>query len=187
MSKPPQSKLDEHALALGHVCIAWGHLEEHLDMLIKDLLFAEPPGNPASGNQWQAAQCVTANTDMRDKVQITLALGYLRRPDEIWFDKLKSCLDGIDNELRTQRNRMLHDIWIPNQIVPGNIENVLRVRTQGTKIRRPQAFQRELVTREEIPVTAAEIWKLRNKIRDATTMIVCLWGNYLHPGSLPWS
>jgi hypothetical protein len=157
MSKKPPSKLDEHALALGHVCIAWGQLELHLDMLLKDLLFAEPPGDPASGAKWTAAKCVTTNADMRDKIQIAIALGYLRRPNEEWFDKLKQCLDLIDNDLRNERNRMLHDVWLLHMVVPHGAEDVLRKRIQGSKVRKPQAFQRELVIGDEIPVTSDEI------------------------------
>ena len=116
---------------------------------------------------------------------MAIAIGYLRRPDDLWFEKLKECLDRIDNQLRSDRNRIVHDVWMVSQSVPDGEQAIIRKRFQA-KLKKPQAFQNTLEITEINAVTADEIWKLRDDIRDANTMLSVIWGNFLHPEFLPW-
>jgi hypothetical protein len=180
------SALDEHAQAIGHVCIQWGQMELLIDMLLAALLFAHPPGHPPTTGKMRLAACISANSDIRAKIQMALAVGYLRRPNDKWFLKLEKCLNRIDSQLRERRNRIIHDLWMVSQSIPGGAQEIIRKRTQGTKITKPQAFQRILEQPKTETIKAKEIWQLRDDISDASTMVAVLWGNFLHPGFLPW-
>jgi hypothetical protein len=183
--RPPSAplSLDEHAQALGHVCIGWGQLELTLNMLLSSLLFADPPGNPPTGDQVKISQCISANADIREKIRMALAIGYLRRPDDVWFEKLKEVLDRIDNELRPERNRVIHDVWMVS--ISGSEHDIIRRRIQ-TRVKRPQASQSTLETEQTTIVAADEIWALSDRIRDANSTVSVVWENFLHPGFLPW-
>ena len=90
------SRLDEHARALGYLCISWGQLEMALDQLLETLLFAEQE-KPLTAHQAKAASCVTANIkDLRNKTRMVQSLGYLRRPYDDWFSNLEHCMNTID-------------------------------------------------------------------------------------------
>src|SRR5262249_30177026 len=55
---------------------------------------------------------VTSEIDFRAKLAITKNLAYSKPLNPEWFEKVKALLDHIDNQLRPERNRMVHDLWL---------------------------------------------------------------------------
>lgn len=76
-------------------------------------------------------------------------------------------LKEIDNEMRPERNRLVHDVWIQNA------EKFVR-RTYKTILRKPQAFKLELLTKEEKEYTAQEVWDFQQRIKDMLLRIARL-------------
>ena len=97
-----EKKWDRHAVAIGHICIEWGQLENGLDEFIQ-LLAPLEAGNISNS--------VTAGMDVRTKIQTVKALAFIRKPSDRWFRRLTLVLDYIDNDVRVRRNRLIHDAW----------------------------------------------------------------------------
>jgi hypothetical protein len=151
-------------------------MESMLDLLIFDLL----RDGSTRRDALQVSECVTSNTDLKRKLQIALSLGHLRRPSDEWFEKMKHCLDDIDNRLRNDRNRLIHDVWAIHDPTPMRIH-------RRTKITKPQASQPSKLSFDElIPVSDDEIWKLHSGIKDAANLINALMVNFRIPGAVPW-
>ena len=146
-------QLDGHARAIGHVCIAWSHMELMLDLLIAELI----AGEGRLRDRTLVGECVTANADIRDKAQMAIALGHVRKPNDEWFSKLERCMNKINYCLRNLRNRLIHDVWAIH-------DPPLRIHRR-TKITKPQARQRELSTSELVSVHSDEIWALHSDIK----------------------
>ena len=154
--------LENIALAIGYVSIFWGWLDHELDDLLATLA-------PFEGGD--ISRSIVGNMDLRDKIKIAGALAFIRKPSVKWFSELKDVLDLIDNDLRTKRNRITHDVWT------GTHDRILR-RTRQTKFLRPQARQLVLSTIEETPVKAKEVWQLSNDIVLARVKIFTARVNY---------
>jgi hypothetical protein len=155
--------LNNVATAIGYTSIFWGWLDSELAELIEVLSPLE------SGD---VSQSIVTHIDMREKIKILRALGFIRKPSVEWFSDLKTTLDIIDDDLRNRRNRVTHDIWT------GTHDTILR-RTRHAKVIRPQARQQVLSTVQEVSVKATEVWKLSNEIVLARMQIFSLCGNYL--------
>jgi hypothetical protein len=70
MATPPkiqltdyELQLDEHARAIGHVCIAWSHMESMLDLMIAELI----AGQGRVRGMTLVGECVTSNADIKVK------------------------------------------------------------------------------------------------------------------------
>ena len=145
---------DGHATAIGYTCITWSILETEIDELTSILCGIQP--------NTDESRSITGNVDIRDKINICLALGFIRKPDDEWFCDLQFTLQTfVDNDLRNRRNRFIHDRWIAGH------SSVIK-RQEAAKIRKPQANQLVLETFKETDVSADEIWKLVEDIQTAT-------------------
>lgn len=162
MSTIEESEFADYALQLGYLCIIWTSLENDINTLVATLM-SLPVGDERNA--------VIANVDLRQKIQIALALGYLKRPSDVWFNHLKSALDKIDNDLRPSRNRYIHDHWMWDQ---ANVR--MMKRTLKTTLKKPQAFQPfEFSSAKDIPVDAKEILGFRHLVGEGTVALKFLW------------
>ena len=163
MTKDPHADLkdfmlDDHAQAIGYVCIWWSQLEARLDSFLAYLIGLEIG---------KISESITANADMREKVQMIIALAFIQKRNVAWFERVKTLMDSIDNILRVERNRYIHDAWV--------IQAAKTIRrTRGTKIKRPQAFKIELVTKEDVEIKPGQIWQLVVGIEAAVAAIARL-------------
>ncbi len=66
------------------------------------------------------------------------------------YKRLEAALNFLDNDLRPTRNRYVHDNY--SFFTGENIRRIVR-----TKVVNVQAFQKQLITRTEHPVTASEL------------------------------
>ncbi len=153
--------IDEHARAIGYVCIYWAALEHGIDSLLQTITPLEPG---------KVSESITANADMCDKLQMLKALGFVRKPNDPWFLHIEQVINQIDNELRPERDRFIHDAWV-------GLKPVKR-HTRRTSLKRSQSRTVELTTYEDVPVQPAEIWKFVNEISDAQVWLKVLEGHF---------
>jgi hypothetical protein len=78
-------------------------LDSVLDDLIIDL-------TPLDHNGVDDIVC--GNIDFREKIQILKGLAFVRSASEDWRRIMVEILDLIDNDLRNQRNTIIHSRWI---------------------------------------------------------------------------
>jgi len=137
-------KLERITKGLGYICIFWAWLERGVDEMLEALIPLE---------EGDKSRAVVANINLRDKIRIIRALAFLQKFDDDWHKKLNALLDEIDNDLRVDRNRFIHDSWAKSGRMFERI-------TRQTKFLKPQAFALELSTEQRTPVKMEEIWNL---------------------------
>lgn len=154
--------IDEHARAIGYLCIYWAALEHGVDSMLRTLTPLE------SG---QISDSITANADIRDKLRMLKAIGLIRKLSLSWFMRLEETINIIENKLRVARNRYIHDLWM-------GLDPVKR-RTRRTSIKMPQSRQPpELSTYEDTTISASDIWSLVDDISEAQIMLKMLENSY---------
>jgi hypothetical protein len=136
--------LDVAAIELGHITMAWGRLEHHLDEWIAEIAMLDGQ---------QVSEAITGNLDIRGKIQVIKALAFIYSPSPDWRDIVISTLDKIDNDLRVRRNTYIHAGWYTPK-------GKLRIVTKKTKLLRPQSFQLLLETTQKLPVRVYELRRL---------------------------
>lgn len=55
---------------------------------------------------------VVGHIDFRDKIQIIKSSALRLYHPSTWFYEMERILNMIDGELRLERNRMIHDVWL---------------------------------------------------------------------------
>jgi hypothetical protein len=155
--------LDEVALALGYINIYWAWLEHALDDFVIELAALE---------MGDMGRSVTANADLRSKIQMAIALAFIRRPSDDWFERTLATLNHVDNNLRIRRNNFVHGNWT-------RFKGRLTHRRFKTRLVRPQAFQRALSTQQETPIKIREVRKLCDEIVTSFGDVVVLLGYFM--------
>lgn len=152
--------MQECATLVGNLCFAWSGLELGLDKLIRGITAF--PNN-------DVADTFLINIDARDKTRIAAGLGFLRKPSDEWFEILKWCLDQIDNDLRTRRNRFVHDLW---HVSAQGIKQIGR----KTGFRKPQANKElEYYIETERSTEAKDIQELLEDVQKMIFRLEFLW------------
>lgn len=140
---------------LGHCIVAWSFVERSIEHSLIILLVG-------SGLPEEEATIVATTMDVRDRVSLCAALGYKMAPKEPWFREMIALHNHATNELRNQRNRLLHDAW--------SIDGPRLARRSSSKPRlaRPQSRELELVLPSFKPVTDDEIREFFDACTKAT-------------------
>jgi hypothetical protein len=146
------------AEALGFLTMFWGHLEGKINSIVIKLL-------KTRNLHYQ----IVGHIGFREKLQIIKSVAFTSTdyvsptPTENieWFDKLEDIINFIDNELRPNRNRMIHDMWIGKSASDALIRFGF-----APKLKRSQPRQRTL-ERDIVPVPAAEIWTFCIRVQRA--------------------
>ena len=157
-------KFRVHANRLGKLCVLWSSLELDVSLLLYTLT--------------GTADVTVKNTllglmEFREKVRAVLAIGFKHKPSDDWYDRLQQTLHEIDERIRPERNRMIHDFWtdIPKD---GSVR-----RMQITpKVVNVQSRQKQLIMAIAKPVTAKDISDLCKKIERASETIIKLDREY---------
>jgi hypothetical protein len=148
--------LHEHAAAIGYVCMCWASLERRLHHCLAEL---------GAFSTEEIGECITAETDLRARISMLRGVAFIKKPDIKWYDAFTAVLNRIDNEMRIERNRYIHDLWLH-----ANLEAAIK-RSFKVEVSRPQAFQRELATAHDKPVTADDIWNFVYRIERVNTLL----------------
>jgi hypothetical protein len=146
-------RLQEHAEAIGFVCIKWSWLELVIDCFVAHLL-----GLRIGATE---ARVLVANMDLNAKITVVRVLGHDKRPSDLWFDELDKALKVVD-VVRPLRNRVVHDIWNPPEQAG---EHATRTFARS-KLARTQSHQPlHLTTHEIVEMTKTDIVKIANQIQ----------------------
>ena len=154
--------LDAHAQEIGRLCMIWNRLELAVAILLDDLLDIQ---------HRDTVNILMGALDFRAKVQIAAPLAFSKKKSLDWFERLQSELNSVDNDLRPERNRMVHDFWSGGGGLPVN-------RTQlGARVVKDQR-DKILKLATVKPVTADEITMLIVRVARAIGAIDILREEY---------
>jgi hypothetical protein len=149
-------QLEEHAKAIGYLCFEWARLDRHVHHLIKTLTELDDD---------VAASLIP--TDFREKLATLKHLAFLKKPSIDWFESVSGLIDRIDQEVRPQRNRFVHDYWLSYSDEPTK-------RHFKTEVTKPQAFQYKFSPYKDATVPLDDIWNLTYRI-DRSRMRLVLY------------
>jgi len=158
-------KYEEVAKAVGHVCVAWADLEWQLVCLASDLSKVIAP-EYKDRRLCYPFEIALSQTDMREKIMIVKVLAHTARGDATFYDDLCTVVNEIDNDLRPQRNRYVHDHWLSGE------EQILRIH-HSPKIFQPQANQRKMHRRSVHRYSQTdEMFCLVDQIEEARAKVI---------------
>lgn len=162
--------MDELAQEIGRLCMYWSELEMAISLLLSDLLRIEEavPKN-----------LILGALDFRSKLHMLLPLGFHRKPSDQWYADLNEHVNHIDNVLRPERNRIIHDYWIemPGMDEPHRMQFTGRVVNEQSRTKKL-----ELATYK--PFTEKDVGLLYVKIIAARTRTFALRGHVAPPNTL---
>ncbi len=147
----------EQAEEVGVVCILWTKLELLIDILLLGLL---------ESTCETTASVIVTTMDFREKIAAIKVIGFKKKPSDEWFSKLDDALKTIDEELRPERNRYIHDYWLAaDTAVPG--EPILRLQHK-TKLVKPQARQIAIQYHSAKQISVGEIMAFQVRVLSST-------------------
>lgn len=125
-------------MAIGDTCIRWGILESIVhDIALHLAMYLDPAFKTETARH--ILHLTLSNMDPREKTATAKALAHkvntTDSPD--FYEKADALLNHLDNILRPERNRYVHDIWAHDG------QSFVRLKL-GARVIRPQARQREL-------------------------------------------
>jgi len=145
--------IEEHALALGLLCIYWASLDNALANLLNTYLGSDDVG-----------AAVTA-PDTSTRCEQIRKLAHVTGPDGEWRDCLLRILRMIQKELAETRNRYIHDGWTISEAGMVRID-------RRPKLQKPQARQPvQLVTESASVVPAEWVQLLTQRVIDTMVAI----------------
>ncbi len=156
-----QSPFDKHAQEIGRVCILWSQLELTMAGMLGDLMAIEDA---------TVKNVVISSLDMRGKMQAILPIAFSKKRSDSWFSQLQTEINEIDNKLRPERNRLIHDYWI---VMP---DTVHRMQHTATVVRDQRTQLLKLA--EHVPVSVGDLLALQIKIAKASGRIQELADQY---------
>ena len=137
MDRPFDEFYERITRAVGEVCYWWAAIEH----LVQDIAVHTAPLMHTAYEKPTVSiilHIALSNGDIRQTVAAAKAIAADTMMPPEMFDRLESQLNRIDNELRAERNRFVHDLW---NLEEGGITRYKR----GARVIRPQARRREFV------------------------------------------
>ena len=112
MSNTPRSRASELAEAIGDVCIQWAAIEDVVSGLVLHTWAYLEHAFETSAS-WDLLALVLDTADIRQKVSITKLLAHhVKNPNSPdFFERVEKIMNYLDNEVRPERNRYIHDTW----------------------------------------------------------------------------
>ena len=145
--------LEEHALALGTLCIYWATLDSALAHLVATYLNSEPNG------------AAVVAPDISTRCEQIRKLSHVTGPDGEWRQCLVTLLNMIQGDLAEARNRYIHDDWSISQAGMVRID-------RRPKLKRSQSRQPiQLITETSAVVPADWVYQLVNRTVDMVVAI----------------
>lgn len=155
MAKKSIRRLDQHAQAIGSLCIMFNAMEARVNSLIGVLSRMEKTD----------LQCFTNQLDLLKKLPILKALAFRKRPSQLWFDDIDLMVWAITERIMPRRNRYVHDTWL--SFPDGAVR-----RHQRTAFQKAQSRQEvELSMEADFPTTAEEILEHVQATKDVANIL----------------
>jgi hypothetical protein len=145
--------MEEHAIALGLLCIYWATLDNAVAELLNNYLNSAPIG------------AAVVAPDISTRCEQVRKLAHVSGPSGEWRECLLHILNMIQGEMAEARNRYVHDDW--------NISEAGMVRIdRRPKLKKPQAREAvQLITQTETVVPSEWIYQLTNRVVDTMVAI----------------
>lgn len=141
--------MEDHALALGTLCIYWATLDNALAHLLGSYL-----------NSDEIASAVVAS-DISTRCEQIRKLAHVTGPDGEWRDCLVRILNMIQGEMAEARNRYIHDDWSVSEA--GMVRIDRRPKLKKRQSREPIT----LVTETASVVPSDWVYQLVSRVVDA--------------------
>lgn len=126
----PSDTLDQVATEIGRSSYWWSNIEHTLQGICVNLArFADE--DLESEAVWGVLSTVLSHMDVRQRIAVAKVLA-AQGVDPDLYGQIERLLNTIDNDLRSERNRFVHDHWQMND------EAILR-RRYGARVTRPQS------------------------------------------------
>lgn len=109
---------------------------------------------------------------LREKIQALHTIGFKRAIDKDWYEQLARTLNLIDNELRPERNRMIHDFWIDD------LDGELRRMRLNPKVVNQQSRTKRTQLSTQVAITPETMSLLCTNIESASVAINLLRHEY---------
>jgi hypothetical protein len=142
--------MDELAQEIGRMCLYWSELEMTVTLALNQLMQTSEP---------VVTNVLLGAMDLRGKIEALLPLAFHRRMNDHWYNEIEAIANLVNGELRTERNRIIHDSWIE---LPGRDEPH-RMRLHG-KVVKTQSRTRELKLADYRPFTPKDVGLLYVKM-----------------------
>lgn len=164
----PEKIYDKIAYAIGSVCLVWASIEEHLhDLILHAAVCTDPAFDGDSA--WDTLHIAVTNMELREKIATAKALIHKIDQTGELYDEAETLLNHIDNGLRMERNRYVHDSW-------SHEEGVIRRIAYGAKVKRqPSTGKRELrLTTDQQYATVEGVDKLVHDLMKAYAQLAAI-------------
>jgi hypothetical protein len=155
--------------AIGDVCIYWSHIEDHVHGLILHLAMYQDDAFEKKP-VYQILHGVVCQLDLRQKISAAKVLAHNVTQPTDFYERAESLLNYVDNELRPERNRYVHDLW---EYQDGRIVR----NSMNPRVIKPQSRMREvrLISEKEF-ASVDEITAFAEKLFDARDRLSLLDG-----------
>lgn len=138
---PNASVYDDIASCIGNVCIWWAGIEDViLGLSLHTAQVLEPAFDTSMA--WNMLHIALLNMDPRARIaNAKAAIHYIDDPRSAdIYDRAEALLNFVDNSLRPERNRYVHDVWAVRESA-----SLARMKPIAI-VTRPQSRKRELQT-----------------------------------------
>lgn len=148
--------LEHHATALGYVCFTYANLEATINDLVEALL--------SCGQDARRAVVDATGNSIETRCNLILKLASIDPPSCQWFDDLEALLTRVRSELAPERNRLIHDVWMPH-IDAGKV--TLRQWDQRAFLKAAQSREPKKIAPPAEPERSLEsVWDLVRRIQE---------------------
>ncbi|MBO6901850.1 MAG: hypothetical protein JJ864_10935 [Rhizobiaceae bacterium] len=168
--------LAKHSAQIGRMCTLWSGLEWDVTLFLVTISNLE---DATSKNVLMGAM------EMRSKLNALAAIGFKRRLTKRWFERLSKSIRTINDELRIERNRIIHDFWhsVPDE---SGVEVITRTTLSAKVVKEPPSGEQKLQLAQFKPVKPSEISDLCDRIVEANITLNQLRREYeWHPSGIP--
>ena len=158
MNTTTNETYDKIANAIGRVSLTWAWIETQLTLLISELS-TRIDQRFADDSLRKLLEIVVTNTDLREKITVAKVLAHLCHSPLVSYELLEPLLNEIDGDLRTERNRFIHDMWSPDG------DSIIRMQEGARLIKQPGSGVLEFAWRKSRPYKdASEIEAFVNQL-----------------------
>lgn len=102
---------DDLHRAIGRVVYEWAWLENDVACLVFDLCALHSPAFYRDPGAARVATAMNADLDLRANIAVAKTLAHQVSDRPGFFERIETALNIVNNELRNERNRYVHDIW----------------------------------------------------------------------------
>jgi hypothetical protein len=128
---------DEIALIVGDVCLRWASIESVIHDICLHLADEIDGSDFSHRKAWDLLHVALSQMDIRQKIAVAKVYAHqIKNPyPGDFYDRTESLLNYIDNAVRLERNRYIHDEWETEG------SEIVRAKL-GATVQRPQSHQR---------------------------------------------